>query len=292
MAGYVDIHSHGGGGFTFGLSVEESVGAARAQHAHGTDAIIGSLVTSPTLTLEQQLGIMREAMAVEPLIVGAHLEDPFLAPSRKGAHAPELLETPSPARVDDLIAAGEGVLRQITIAPELPGALDAIATFRAAGIVPAVGHTAADAAIAAEAFAAGAGLLTHGFNAMAPIQGRDPGPLGAAIAHPTVVIEVIADGIHVDPRNIAMLFAAAPGRIALMTDAMAAAGHPDGMYRLGALDVEVTNGRAVVAGTDTLAGSTLTLDRAVQVCLEAGIDADAVQAAVTTTPARLFGIPL
>nr|AIA95851.1 CAZy families CE9 protein [uncultured Bifidobacterium sp.] len=130
MSGYIDIHSHGGGGFTFGVSVEESIGAARAQHAHGTVAIIGSLVTSPVLTLEQQLGIMREAMAAEPLIVGAHLEDPFLAPERKGAHAPELLEVPSPARVDDLIAAGEGVLRQITIAPELPGALEAIATFR------------------------------------------------------------------------------------------------------------------------------------------------------------------
>jgi len=154
-----------------------------------------------------------------------------------------------------------------------------------------VGHTGADAATAREAFDRGATLITHAFNAMRGISGRESGPVGAALADERVTLEVIADGIHVDPTLVAMLFRAAPGRVVLMTDAMAAAAAPDGRYLLGGLDVDVAHGRAVIAGTDTLAGSTLTMDRAIEVCVAAGISREEAVAAATTVPARVLGLP-
>ncbi len=142
---------------------------------------------------------------------------------------------------------------------------------------------------ATAAFEAGASLVTHAFNAMAGIQGRAIGPVGAALADPLVHIELIADGIHVDPTLIRTVFAAAPGRVVLVTDAMAAAASAPGTYSLGGLAVEVgADGRAVLAGTDTLAGSTLTMDRAVEVCVAAGVPRDAAIAAASTVPAKLI----
>ena len=132
--------------------------------------------------------------------------------------------------------------------------------------------------------------VINAFNAMAGMQGRAIGPVGAALANPLVSIELIADGIHVDPTLIRTVFAAAPGRVVLVTDAMAAAASAPGTYALGALAVEVgTDGRAVLAGTDTLAGSTLTMDRAVEVCVAAGVPRDAAVAAASTVPAKLIG---
>ncbi|MBO9577185.1 MAG: amidohydrolase family protein [Microbacteriaceae bacterium] len=289
-SGYVDLHGHGGGGG----SVEDGPDGIRrmlaAHAAHGTARQVLSLVANPVPRLVRSLAVIRGLAAEEPQIAGAHLEGPFLAPERHGAHDPRHLVDPSPALVDELLAAGEGVLRMITIAPELPGALDAIARFAAAGVVVAVGHTDAGASLAQDAFDAGARVLTHAFNAMRPIAGREPGPLGAALTDERVTIEVIADGIHVHPDNLRWLFAAAPDRIAAVTDAMAAAGAGDGDYRLGALDVAVRDGRAVIAGTDRLAGSTLTLDRAVRVLEAAGVPAAYALAAVTTTPARVLGL--
>ncbi len=290
MRGLVDIHCHGGGGHTFGHSVESCVAVADAHQSHGTDRMVGSLVTAPVRELSRQLSVMREAMVVDSRIVGAHLEGPFLAPERKGAHNADFLTHPTAAMVDDLLAEGQGVLRQITIAPELPGALEAIAHCAAAGVVVAVGHTTASGALAREALDAGARLITHAFNAMPGVAGRDPGPVGAALADTRVAIEVIADGVHVDPILIALLFSEAPGRVVLVTDAMAAAGAGDGRYTLGGLDVDVHGGRAVIAGTETLAGSTLTLDRAVAVAVNAGVpEADAV-AAASSIPAALLGL--
>jgi len=289
-AGYIDLHAHGGGGG----SVEEGAAGIRrmlaAHRAHGTTGSVLSLVANPLDSLVASLATIRELAAEEPQVLGAHLEGPFLAPARKGAHDAAHLIDPEPAAVEKLLAAGEGVLRVITIAPELPGALDAIRRFSAAGVVVAVGHTEADAALVHTAFDAGARLLTHAFNAMPGITAREPGPLGAALADERVTIEVIADGIHVHPDNLRWLFAAAPGRVAAVTDAMAAAGAGDGDYRLGGLDVTVSRGRAVVAGTRQLAGSTLTLDRAVEVLVAAGVPRADALASVTTTPARLLGI--
>ena len=287
---YTDIHCHGGGGYAFGDTVEGTLAALATHREHGTSRVICSLVSEPIERTARAMSVIREAMAMDAGILGVHLEGPFLAPLRKGAHDTTSLAIPTPDVVEALLEAAQGIVRQITIAPELPHALDAIERFVEAGVVVAVGHSEADADVARAAFDRGATLITHAFNAMRGIAGRAPGPVGAALADERVTLEVIADGIHVDPRLIAMLFAAAPGRVALMTDAMAAAAAPVGRYVLGGLAGDVATGRAVITGTDTLAGSTLTMDRAVEVCLAAGIPADQVLAAATTVPARVFGL--
>jgi N-acetylglucosamine-6-phosphate deacetylase len=287
---YTDIHCHGGGGHAFGDTVDGSLAALAAHRAHGTSRVVCSLVSEPLGRTAAAMGVIREAMSRDAGLLGVHLEGPFLAPGRKGAHAASSLAIPTPAAVAALLDAADGIVRQITIAPELPHALDAIERFVEAGVVVAVGHTDADAAMARAAFDRGATLLTHAFNAMAGISGRSPGPVGAALADERVTLEVIADGIHVDPTLIASLFRAAPGRVVLVTDAMAAAGAEPGRYVLGGLDVDVADGRAVIAGTDTLAGSTLTMDRAVEVCVGAGISRDDAMAAATTIPAGVLGL--
>ena len=290
MTGYVDLHCHGGGGHSAEDGQNAIRGLVAAHRAHGTRGLLVSLVANPIDRLVASLADVRAVAADEPGVLGAHLEGPFLSPERSGAHDSAHLVAPDPTSVEALIAAGDGVLRMVTIAPELPGALDAIHRFVAAGVVVAVGHTDASAAISHAAFDAGATVLTHAFNAMPAITGRAPGPLGAALADERVTIEVIADGVHVHPDNLRWLFAAAAGRVAAITDAMAAAGAADGDYRLGDLEVEVRAGRATIAGTQQLAGSTLTLDRAVEVLVEAGVPRVAAIDAVTVVPARVLGL--
>jgi len=258
---------------------------------HGTTRSVVSLVSAPIATLETQLARIAGLVADDPRVLGSHLEGPFLAPARRGAHAAEMLCAPDPATIDRLLAAAAGTLRQVTIAPELPGALDTIRRFVAAGVVVAVGHTEADAAITAAAFDAGARLLTHAFNAMPGIHHRRPGPVVAALDDDRVTLEIVLDGLHVDPRVAALAFAGAPGRIALVTDAMAAAGFGDGTYRLGTLDIEVRDGVARVAGTDTIAGSTLTQDVALRLAVDiVGVSRSEAVAALTATPARVLGL--
>ncbi|WP_062131816.1 N-acetylglucosamine-6-phosphate deacetylase [Demequina aestuarii] len=287
---FTDIHGHGGGGHSFGDSVDGTLAAAAAHREAGTRAMVASLVSLPLAELERQIGVVREAMNSDPSLLGIHLEGPFLAPSRKGAHDPGSLALPTPELVGRLLGACGDALRQITMAPELPGALEAIETFVDAGVAVAVGHTDADAPVAREAFDRGATLVTHAFNAMHGIAGREIGPVGAALDDSRVFIEVIADGIHVDPALIATLFRAAPGRIVLVTDAMAAAASSDGRYLLGSREVEVSGGRAVLTGTGTLAGSTLTLRRAVEVCVEAGVPRDDAVAAASAVPRAALGL--
>ncbi len=280
----VDIHCHGGGGHAFGDSVDGTLAALAAHQATGTSRMVASLVTEPLDAMAAKLAVVREAMEASPALLGVHLEGPFLAQSRKGAHPPHALLDPHPDAVSRLLDAGEGIIRQITMAPELPGALAAIERFADAGVVVAVGHTECTAAQAQEAFDAGARLITHAFNAMPPIAGRAPGPLGAALADDRVFLEVIADGFHVAPESLSLLFRAAPGRVVLMTDAMAAAASAEGSYMLGELEVTVAGGKAVLTGTDTLAGSTLVLSRALDVCESAGISREAALEAATVTP--------
>ncbi|WP_084124320.1 N-acetylglucosamine-6-phosphate deacetylase [Demequina sp. NBRC 110054] len=282
----IDIHSHGGGGHAFGESVEGTLAALKAHQATGTSQMVASLVTEPLDAMVERVAVVREAMAQDPDLLGIHLEGPFLAPSRKGAHPPHALIEPTPDAVSRLLDAAEGTIRQITMAPELPGALAAIERFASEDVVVAVGHTECTAAQAKAAFDAGARLITHAYNAMPPISGRAPGPLGAALADERVFIEVIADGFHVAPESIALLFAAAPGRVVLMTDAMAAAASSEGTYMLGELEVTVADGKALLTGTDTLAGSTLVLSHALEVCEQMGLPREAVVEAATVTPLR------
>lgn len=291
VPGFLDLHCHGGGGASFDDGMGAISTALAVHRAHGTTRSVISLVAAPIELLVERLSEVVELSVADPLILGSHLEGPFLAPARRGAHAAAALAAPDGDAIERLLQAANGTLRQVTLAPELPGALDAVDALVAAGITVAVGHTEADAATTAAAFGRGASLVTHAFNAMAGIESRRPGPIGAALADERVTLELILDGRHVDPVVAQLLFTAAAGRVALVTDAMAAAGSGDGEYLLGSQPVTVRQGIATVEGTDTLAGSTLTLDAALRrAVLELELDpADAV-ASVTSTPARALGV--
>jgi N-acetylglucosamine-6-phosphate deacetylase len=287
--GFVDLHGHGGGGEDFATG--DLPLALAAHRAHGTTRSVVSLVSEPVEKLVEQLGRIARLTATDPLVLGSHLEGPFLAEERRGAHAAETLRAPDEATIDRLLAAADGTLRQITIAPELPGALDAVRRFAAAGVVVAIGHTQADAAVTRAAFDAGATLLTHAFNAMPGIHHRAGGPVAAALQDHRVSLELVLDGHHVEPDVAAIAFAAAPGRVALITDAMAAAAGPEGDYRLGSLEVAVHDGVATIAGTGTIAGSTLTQDVALRLAVdEVGLSRAEAVAALTATPARILGL--
>jgi len=290
VPGFLDLHVHGGGGAAADDGPAGMRTALQAHRAHGTTRSLLSLVTAPLEELTARLREIRELTAEDPRVLGAHLEGPFLAPERRGAHDAALLRAPDAASVAALLEAADGTLRQVTLAPELPGAEEAIDALVAAGVVVAIGHTEADHRVTRSAIDRGARLVTHAFNAMRQIGHREPGPLPAAFDDDRVVLELIADGIHVHPEVLALAFRAAPGRIALVTDAMAAAGAPEGAYRIGELDVTVADGRAVLTGTETLAGSTLTLDAAVRTVLAAGVGASEAVAAATATPARVLGL--
>jgi len=289
--GLVDLHTHGGGGFSYDKGASEFAGALATHRAHGTTRSLLSLVANPVPTLRASVAAIAEHTEADPLVLGAHLEGPFLAPDRRGAHHPHYLAPPEKIFVDELLEAGAGAIRMITLAPELPSALPAIDTFVAAGTVVALGHTGADYGLAREAFDHGATVLTHAFNAMPGIHHRDPGPVVAAIDDDRVTIELILDGVHVHPSVARMLFEAARGRVALVTDAMAAAGSDDGDYRLGDLNVTVVRGLAHLTGTPTIAGSTLTQDVALRVAVQrARITPRDAVTALTFTPARALGL--
>ncbi|SIT88271.1 N-acetylglucosamine-6-phosphate deacetylase [Microbacterium sp. RU33B] len=287
--GFIDIHGHGGGGFAFDDGPDE-IRAARAVHrAHGTTRAVVSLVTAPLETLERRAAMVADLTATDADILGSHLEGPFLDVARKGAHDAALLRAPAAQAVSRLLDAGRGSVRQITIAPELEGGLDAIRLIVAAGAAAAVGHTSADFAQSVAAFDAGATILTHAFNAMNGLHHRDPGPVAAAAADPRVTLEVIADGVHLHREVVRLAYAAAPGRVALITDAMAAAGSADGRYEIGALEVDVEGGTARLVHGGAIAGSTLTQDAALRFAVAAGIPLTEALASLTSIPARAIG---
>lgn len=287
--GFIDIHGHGGAGAAYDDGVE-AIRRGRAMHrSHGTTRAVISLVTATIDQLAAQVATIADLAASDADILGSHLEGPFLDPGHQGAHEPSLLRHPEPAAVSRLLEAGRGTVRQVTIAPELPGGLDAVRLVVAAGAAAAVGHTDADAAIACQAFEAGASILTHAFNAMNGIHHRAPGPILTAAADHRVVLEGIADNFHLSPQVIKLLFDIAPGRVALITDAMAAAGSADGHYDLGAVKVTVKDGMARTDDTGSIAGSTLTQDVALRRAVEAGVPLGEAVRALTTTPARAVG---
>lgn len=289
--GYVDIHAHGGWGASFDDG-PEGIGIARACHmAHGTTRQVLSLITNPLDVMARGLRAVRELAAARPDVLGAHLEGPFLAPARKGAHDPGSLALPTPGNVERLLEAADGALRQITIAPELPHALDAIGVLADHGVAPAIGHSDADYDDALRAIDAGATILTHMFNAMNPIRHREPGPIPAAVRDRRVTLELIGDGFHVQDPVTRLAFDMAPGRIALVTDAMAATDCPDGRYRLGALDVDVVDGHARLASDGAIAGSTLLLETAVRHAIRVlGLSPRTAIEAATLIPAAALGL--
>ena len=288
--GFVDIHGHGGGGASFDDG-PDAIRTAMALHGHhGTTRFVLSLVTASIDTLERELAAVATLARADPRVLGSHLEGPFLDPAHKGAHNPSLLVQAESDSIDRLLAAAAGTLRQITIAPELRGGMDAVRRFADEGVAVAVGHTGADFGQTLAAFDAGASILTHAFNGMDGIHHRAPGPIAAATRTPGVTIEIINDGIHVHPEVVRLTFAGAPGRVALVSDAMAAAGSTDGEYLLGGLAVTVRDGVARLTDGDSIAGSTLTLDDALRRAVaEVGIDVGSAVRALTETPARAVG---
>ncbi|MCC6375666.1 MAG: N-acetylglucosamine-6-phosphate deacetylase [Microbacteriaceae bacterium] len=288
--GFIDIHCHGGGGYSFDEDAGSIRSAIKTHRAHGTTRSILSLVANPVSTLCASLELIAELCDSDPTILGSHLEGPFLSEARKGAHNPVYLRVPDSEAIEALNGASRETLRQVTIAPELPEAMEAIDQFVDAGIRVAVGHTDADYATTRSAFDHGATILTHAFNAMNGIHHRAPGPVVAAIDDDRVFIELILDGLHVHPRVADLLIGSSPSRIVLVTDAMAAAGAEDGDYRLGSLNVTVANSVATLSGTDTIAGSTLTLDLAFRNAVS-NLQVDPVIAisAMTQVPARALG---
>ncbi|WP_327042227.1 N-acetylglucosamine-6-phosphate deacetylase [Microbacterium sp. Root61] len=283
-AGFIDLHCHGGGG----SSVTGDLDTVIETHSrHGTTRLIASLVSAPIPVLCDQLAAIARRAASDPRVLGSHLEGPFLANGYCGAHDPSALVDATDRDVLALLEAAAGTLLQVTLAPERPGARAALDAMRAAGVTVAVGHTASNFNEAQQAFEAGASILTHAFNGMPVMHHRDPGPLLAAIGSPTCVIEVISDGVHVHAEMVSFLFRSAPGRVAIITDAMAAAGAGDGTYELGALLVEVRDGIARLATGGSIAGSTLTMDAALRHTVHlCGVPLPAAIASMTSIPAR------
>jgi N-acetylglucosamine-6-phosphate deacetylase len=291
VPGFVDLHGHGAGGHAYDDGGDELRAALAVHRAHGTTRSVVSIVTNPLAELRERLAEVAELTASDPLVLGSHLEGPFLAAARRGAHNPAFLRPPDQATIEGLVEAAAGTLRQVTLAPELPGGLDAVSQFSGSGVVVAVGHTEADLDQTRAAFERGARILTHVFNAMPGIHHRDPGPVVAGIDDPRVSLELVLDGHHVHPDVAEMVFRAAPGRVALITDSMAAAASADGDYRLGSLNVSVRNGLAVLSGTSTIAGSTLTQDAALRNAVTAvGLSLPDAVAALTAVPARAMGL--
>lgn len=288
--GFIDLHCHGAGGASVDDGPEGVERTLAVHTAHGTTRSVLSLVTAPVNALAERLRMISELAAHDPRILGSHLEGPFLDHEFRGAHDPELLRRASLADVDALLDASAGTLRQITIAPEHEGAAEAIARFVDRGVAVAVGHTGAGFEEALAAFDAGASILTHAFNGMRGIHHRAPGPVVAAMHADHVTLEIINDGVHVHPDVVKLAFSGAPGRLALITDAMAATGAADGEYILGSLEVVVLDGVARLKHGGSIAGSTLTQDVALRrAVLDCGIPLNEAVGALTSTPAAAIG---
>ena len=292
VPGFVDVHVHGGAGAqasgTDPDTVAREVGILAGVHLqHGTTALVPTTVAeAPSRLLAAVRGIAQaRTSASSATILGSHLEGPWIAPGRAGAHDPARLRPPDPEELAALVEASGGSVRMITLAPELPGALDLIRLAVSAGITVSVGHTDATDTDVRRAVDAGARHATHLFNAMPELQHRTPGPVGALLADERVTVELIADGHHLHRDILTLVGAAARGRVAAVTDAMAATGLADGTYRLGGQPVEVTAGRVTLAGRPTLAGSVLTMDRALRTLVAAGWSITDAVTAVTRTPA-------
>lgn len=297
VPGFVDTHVHGGGGANFTAADPAETAAAVALHRrHGTTALIASLVTADPAELLSQVGELADDTRAG-LIDGIHLEGPWLSTLRCGAHQPALMRDPDPDEIDRVLDAGGGTIRMVTIAPERDGAIPAIRQLVDSGVVAAVGHTEATYDQTRAALDAGATVATHLFNAMRPINHREPGPIIALLEDPLVTVELITDGVHLDPviyRHVTSMVG--PDRVSLVTDAMAATGMADGQYHLGPLAVDVVDGVARVAGTDTIAGSTATMDRVFGFAVAHGGPTrdDALKVAVrqaSINPAAALGLP-
>jgi len=297
LPGFVDLQVNGYFGVEFPAGADGLARVVTGLPQTGTTAVLPTYVTSPPGALAKAL---RETAAIAACLpsraarmLGVHAEGPFISPARKGAHHQAWITDPTPAAVDELLEAGQGALRLVTLAPERPGAMAAITRLTEAGIVVSLGHTDATARQMDEAAGRGARMVTHLFNAQRPLHHREPGVVGEALTDPRLTCGLIADMHHVVAPVCLLAFRAAPGRIFAVTDAAACAGMPPGRYLLGGEPIELPAGDGVppVRADGTLAGSALRMDVAVANLVSAGIGLpDAVEAA-TRVPADLIGRP-
>ena len=306
LPGLVDVHCHGAAGFGFPDADPAGASAAAAHHrVHGTTTLLASLVTAPEPELLAALDVCA-GLVETGAAAGIHLEGPFLSPARAGAQDPSALRDPDLRLLDRLLDAGRGHVRTLTYAPELAGASRLAAHALARGVVPCIGHTDSDARTARTALTGaaqsslGRAAATHLFNGMPVLHSRAPGPVAAALAAAArgeAVVELVADGVHLAPDTVAAVFdLVGPDQIALVTDAMPAAGMADGSYRLGRLDVDVSGGVARLAGDGpagfrSIAGGTARLVDVLRRTVRDGhVDLVAAVTAATATPARLLGL--
>ena len=293
LPGYVDLHMHGGGGHSVTSSPQEMEGAVAYHQRHGTTSTLVSLMTAPVEQLTEQLGWAAElaSRGATPhgTVLGSHLEGPFLSPLRRGAQNEAHMIAPDLGVLARLLDASQGALRMITIAIELEGAAAMIAPLREAGVIVAMGHSDATYEQAMAAIAAGANHATHLFNAMPPLLHRQPGLVGAALES-GIPCEVINDGRPVHPAVIRIVFDAIACPL-LVTDAIDATGVGEGRFELGGQDVDVRDGEARLAGTGTLAGSTLTMDGALRrAVLNSGLSVERASMAASGNPAKVLGL--
>jgi N-acetylglucosamine-6-phosphate deacetylase len=293
LPGYIDLHVHGGGGHSVATSPAAMDAAVAFHRSMGTTATLVSLVTASVEELVVQAGwaaaLTRRGPTPRGCVLGSHLEGPFLSPHRRGAQNADHMIEPDPETLERLITAGEGELRVMTLAPELAGALALIRRLREHGIVAAIGHSDASYEQAKAAIQAGAGHATHLFNGMAPLHHRTPGLVGAVL-EAGVSCELINDGLHLHPAVIALVCRLIECPV-LITDAIDATGVGDGTFALGGLAVEVQDAEARLAGTRSLAGSTLTMDQALRRAVrDVGLPIEQAAAAAATNPARVLGL--
>lgn len=308
LPGLVDLHCHGGGGASFpdASDAAEMLTAVREHRRHGTTSLVASLVTADAAMLRERVRDLSQ-LAADGEIAAIHLEGPFLSVERRGAQNPEHIVDGDAELVRELAAIAGGALATMTVAPEVEGADGVIEALADVGAVPSLGHTDGSSSQMTDAISTARTALrrqrgrsplptaTHLFNGMRPIHHRDPGPALAALdaaARGELVVEVIADGVHLDARTVAHVFSiAAEDTVVLVTDAMAAAGMPEGQYRLGALDVTVEAGVATLTGAGAIAGGTAhLLDVLRFAVLEAGVDLVQAVRAASSVPAAVLGL--
>jgi N-acetylglucosamine-6-phosphate deacetylase len=294
--GFIDIHIHGGSGHDVMEADDSALAAVEAGMAkHGVTSYLPTTVTAPENRILRALEHLGKAITQNERTrrsrpLGIHLEGPFISHAKRGVHPPENLVQPSKELFRKYWDASAGTIRVMTIAPELPGAAETITEARQLNVHSSIGHSDATYSQALQGIKAGADHATHTFNAMRPLDHREPGILGAVLSDDRLTADLIADGVHVDP-SIVKLFlqAKGPERAILITDAISATGMPDGIYKLGSFEVEVRGDRCEYQGR--LAGSVLTLDRAVRNVMSfAGWKLQEAIRLATFNPARMLGI--
>jgi len=287
--GFIDLQVNGGVGHNFEDAAPDEIRKIVDFYvSHGTTGLLPTTVTAPIAGIRATIDRVKHAD--HPAVLGMHIEGPFISEKRKGAHNPDYIIDPSVEKFDELVAGNEGFIKIVTLAPERPGAEKLIARIREIGAIPSLGHSDATYDETIAAIERGIGLFTHTFNAMREFHHRAPGAVGAALVS-AVMTELIADGIHVHPGAMRLLYKAkGPDQICLITDAISAAGLADGEYSLGGLQVLVKDATARLAD-GTLAGSTLTMDKAVKNFMAAtGCSLPEAVRCATLNPARLLGI--